>query len=38
LQLCQDEKARRADYVVRNDGSLEQLELAVEAVLGELRK
>jgi dephospho-CoA kinase len=32
-QLPQDEKARRATYVVRNDGSREQLQLALSDVL-----
>jgi dephospho-CoA kinase len=36
-QLTQDEKAARADYVIRNDGSLEDLEAAVAAILEELR-
>jgi dephospho-CoA kinase len=33
-QLSQDEKAARADYVVPNDGSLEELEERMQAVLG----
>jgi dephospho-CoA kinase len=32
-QLSQEEKARRATFAVRNDGSLEQLEQALSAVL-----
>ena len=36
-QLSQDEKARRADYVIRNDGSIADLEAAVGEVLAELR-
>ena len=32
-QLSQDEKARRADVVVRNDGSLEDLEHALSSAL-----
>jgi dephospho-CoA kinase len=36
-QLTQDEKAARADHVIRNDGSLEDLEAAVAAILEELR-
>ena len=32
-QLSQDEKALRADHVVRNDGTLEDLEQAVREVL-----
>jgi dephospho-CoA kinase len=36
-QLTQEEKAARADYVIRNDGSLEDLEAAVAAILDELR-
>jgi dephospho-CoA kinase len=36
-QLGQDEKAARADHVVRNDGSLEDLEQAMAEVLNEIR-
>ena len=36
-QLSQDEKASRADHVIRNDGSLDDLEAAVAGVLAELR-
>lgn len=36
-QLSQDEKARRADYVIRNDGTISDLEAAVGEVLAELR-
>ena len=36
-QLSQDEKAARADYVIRNDGSLADLEGTVGAVLDQLR-
>ena len=36
-QLSQDEKAQRADYVIRNDGTLSDLEAAVREVLAELR-
>ena len=36
-QLSQDEKAARADYVVRNDGSLADLERAMAALLDKLR-
>jgi dephospho-CoA kinase len=36
-QLPQDEKARRADHVIRNDGTIEDLEAAVAGVLAELR-
>jgi dephospho-CoA kinase len=32
-QLSQDEKARRADFVVRNDGTLEELERSMGEVL-----
>ncbi|MDP9189930.1 MAG: dephospho-CoA kinase [Actinomycetota bacterium] len=32
-QLSQEQKAERADHVIRNDGSLEQLERAVAVVL-----
>ena len=36
-QLSQEEKAQRADHVIRNDGSLSDLEAAVGEVLAELR-
>jgi dephospho-CoA kinase len=36
-QLSQDEKANRADYVVRNNGTLDQLEAAIREVLEKLR-
>jgi dephospho-CoA kinase len=36
-QLSQEEKARRADHVIRNDGTISDLEAAVAAVLAELR-
>jgi dephospho-CoA kinase len=36
-QLSQAEKAQRADFVVRNDGTLSDLEEAVREVLAELR-
>ena len=32
-QLTQDEKAARADYVIRNDGSLEELGAEVEGLM-----
>jgi dephospho-CoA kinase len=32
-QLAQDEKAGRADHVVRNDGSLEELERELAAIV-----
>lgn len=35
-QLTQEEKAARATYVVRNDGSVEDLEGELSAVLGKL--
>jgi dephospho-CoA kinase len=35
-QLDQDEKERRADYVIRNEGSLEQLEQDVRDLLEKL--
>jgi dephospho-CoA kinase len=35
-QLAQDEKARRADIVVRNDGTLEDLELALSSALAKM--
>jgi dephospho-CoA kinase len=36
-QLSQEEKARRADFVIRNDGTLSDLEAAVREVLAALR-
>jgi dephospho-CoA kinase len=36
-QLGQEEKARRADHVLHNDGTLEQLEEQVRALLERLR-
>jgi dephospho-CoA kinase len=36
-QLSQDEKAQRADHVIRNDGTIDDLEAAVREVLAELR-
>jgi dephospho-CoA kinase len=36
-QLSQTEKAQRADYVVRNDGSLEELKQRLSSVLAKLR-
>ena len=35
-QLDQDEKARRADHVIRNDASLEELESEVKRVIEQL--
>jgi dephospho-CoA kinase len=35
-QLSQEEKAQRATFVVRNDGSIEELERELSAVLGKL--
>jgi dephospho-CoA kinase len=35
-QLPQEEKARRATYVVRNDGTVEELETQLSAVLAKL--
>ena len=35
-QLTQDEKARRADVVVRNDGTLEDLEQALSSALANM--
>jgi dephospho-CoA kinase len=37
-QLSQEEKARRADFVVRNDGTLEELEQSMREVLEALRR
>jgi dephospho-CoA kinase len=36
-QLAQEEKAARAEHVVENDGSVEDLERALSALLGRLR-
>lgn len=36
LQLTQDEKAQRADYVVRNDGTVADLETKLSEVLAKL--
>jgi dephospho-CoA kinase len=36
-QLSQEEKAARADHVIRNDGTIPDLEAAVREVLAELR-
>jgi dephospho-CoA kinase len=35
-QLSQEEKARRATFVVRNDGSEEELERELSAILDKL--
>jgi dephospho-CoA kinase len=35
-QLSQEEKAQRADYTVRNDGSLDELKESLSRVLGKL--
>ncbi len=35
-QLSQDEKARRADFAVRNDGTLEELKQALSRVLANI--
>ena len=37
-QLTQDEKAQKADFVVRNDGTVEELETKLSEVLGKLRE
>ncbi len=37
LQLSQEEKGRRADHLVRNDGTVEELESALAILLGDLR-
>jgi dephospho-CoA kinase len=37
-QLDQDEKAARADHVIRNDGTVEELERAVAELIEELRR
>lgn len=36
-QLSQQEKSQRADHVIRNDGTISDLEAAVREVLAELR-
>jgi dephospho-CoA kinase len=36
-QLDQAEKERRADHVIRNDGSLEELGRKVNQLIGQLR-
>ena len=36
-QLDQDEKVRRADHVIRNDGSLQELESEVKRLMDQLR-
>jgi dephospho-CoA kinase len=36
-QLTQDQKAERADVIVRNEGSLEELESELSTVLGNMR-
>ena len=37
-QLTQDEKAQKADFVIRNDGTVEELEMKLSDVLEKLRK
>ncbi len=37
-QLSQDEKAERADHVVENEGSIEDLERALSALIEKLRR
>jgi dephospho-CoA kinase len=37
-QLTQDEKAEKADFVVRNDGTVEELEIKLSEVLEKLRE
>ncbi len=37
-QLSQDEKAARATYVVRNDGSVDDLESDLAVILDRLRR
>jgi dephospho-CoA kinase len=36
-QLPQDEKAGRADHVIENDGSVEELERSLSALVDKLR-
>jgi dephospho-CoA kinase len=38
LQLSQEEKAARADHVVRNDGSIAELEASLSALIATLRE
>jgi dephospho-CoA kinase len=38
LQLAQDEKAARAEHAVANDGSVEDLERALSALIARLRE
>jgi len=35
-QMPQDEKAERADFAVRNDGTIEELESALARILNEI--
>lgn len=37
-QLTQDEKAQRADFVVRNDGTVDELETKLSEVLAKLKE
>jgi dephospho-CoA kinase len=37
-QLTQDEKSQKADFVVRNDGTVEELETKLSDVLAKLRR
>jgi len=37
-QLSQDEKAQKADYVVRNDGTVEELEIKLSELLAKLNE
>jgi dephospho-CoA kinase len=37
-QLAQDEKAEKADFVIRNDGTIEELETKLSDVLEKLRE
>ena len=37
-QLAQEEKATRAEHVVANDGTVEELEEALSALLAKLRR
>jgi dephospho-CoA kinase len=37
-QLAQDEKAARADHVIENDGSIDELEAALSALIEKLRR
>jgi dephospho-CoA kinase len=37
-QLSQEEKSQRADYTVRNDGTLDELKTKLSEVLGNIER